>query len=76
MNWDIIGGQWKNMKGTLREKWGKLTDDDIDVIAGKRDQLIGRLQQRYGWQRDEAEREVSEWERGFGDERTRRAGGL
>jgi uncharacterized protein YjbJ (UPF0337 family) len=48
MNWDELEGKWKMYKGQIREKWGKLTDDDIHVIAGKRDQLIGRLQERYG----------------------------
>jgi uncharacterized protein YjbJ (UPF0337 family) len=62
MNWDHIEGQWKDMKGRIREQWGKLTDDDIDVIAGKRDQLIGRIQQRYGTVKDDAERQVREFE--------------
>lgn len=70
MNWDIIGGNWKQMKGRVREKWGKLTDDDLDVIAGKRDQLIGRIQERYGISRDEAQRQVDAW-----GESTRTAGG-
>jgi uncharacterized protein YjbJ (UPF0337 family) len=54
------------VKGQARQRWGKLTDDDWDVIAGKRDELIGRIQQRYGKQRDEAEREVDEWRRQLG----------
>lgn len=58
MNWDQIAGTWKLIKGQARERWGKLTDDDIDVIAGKRDQLIGLLQKRYGWAREEAERQA------------------
>jgi uncharacterized protein YjbJ (UPF0337 family) len=61
MNWDRIEGQWKQMKGKVRAKWGKLTDDDLDVIAGHKDQLIGRIQERYGIQKDEAERQVQEW---------------
>jgi uncharacterized protein YjbJ (UPF0337 family) len=61
MNWDTVGGQWKQAKGKVREQWGKLTDDDMDVIAGKRDQLIGRIQERYGITRDEAERQVREF---------------
>jgi len=48
MNWDQIEGKWKEMKGRLREKWGNLTDNDLEMIAGRRDQLIGRLQIRYG----------------------------
>jgi uncharacterized protein YjbJ (UPF0337 family) len=48
MNWDQVEGKWKQSKGKFREKWGKLTDDDLDVIAGQRDQLVGRIQERYG----------------------------
>lgn len=62
MNWDHVEGQWKDMKGKVRERWGKLTDDDLDVVAGKRDQLIGRIQSRYGTAKDQAEREVQEFE--------------
>ena len=58
MNWDVIKGSWKELKGEVRSKWAKLTDDDIDQIAGKKDELIGRLQQRYGYAQDEAEREA------------------
>lgn len=61
MNWDIIEGNWKSAKGKVQEQWGKLTDDDLDVIAGKRDQLIGTIQTRYGKGRDEAEREVDDY---------------
>lgn len=61
MNWDIISGRWTEMKGKLRSKWGKLTDDDVEVIAGKKDVLIGRLQQRYGLDKEEAERDVDRW---------------
>lgn len=62
MNWDIIEGNWKQMKGKIREKWGKLTDDDFDVIAGKRENMIGKIQERYGINRDEAERQLKDWE--------------
>jgi uncharacterized protein YjbJ (UPF0337 family) len=48
MNWDQLKGKWKQSKGQIREKWGKLTDDDLNVIAGQRDQLVGRIQERYG----------------------------
>jgi len=58
MNWDRIEGKWKQSKGKFREKWGKLTDDDLDVIGGKRDQLVGRLQERYGLAKDEAEKQA------------------
>lgn len=58
MNWDVVKGQWKQLRGKAREEWGNLTDDDFDKIAGEKDQLIGTLQERYGWARDEAERRV------------------
>ena len=61
MNWDRIEGQWKQMKGSVRERWGKLTDDDLNVIGGKKDQLVGRLQERYGIAKDEAQSQVDEW---------------
>jgi uncharacterized protein YjbJ (UPF0337 family) len=72
MNWDQVKGEWKQLKGSMREQWGKLTDDDIDVIAGKRDQLIGKIQSRYGNARDEAERQVKEFEDRYETAGTRR----
>jgi uncharacterized protein YjbJ (UPF0337 family) len=65
MNSDQISGNWKLLKGKVREKWGKLTDDDVDVIAGKRDQLLGKVQERYGIAREAAETQVKEWENAF-----------
>jgi uncharacterized protein YjbJ (UPF0337 family) len=62
MNSDTVEGNWKQFKGKVKEQWGKLTDDDFDVIAGKRDQLLGRIQERHGISRDEAEVQVKEWE--------------
>lgn len=62
MNHDRIEGKWKKVKGKLKEKWGKLTDDDLDVIAGRRDQLLGRIQERHGIAKDEADRQVNDWE--------------
>ena len=62
MNWDRIEGDWKQMKGSIKEKWGQLTDDEFDQIAGKRDMLVGKIQERYGIERDEAERQVKDWE--------------
>ncbi|WP_411201597.1 CsbD family protein [Kosakonia cowanii] len=62
MNKDEVGGNWKQFKGTVKEKWGKLTDDDMTVIEGKRDQLVGKIQERYGYAKDEAEKEVTDWE--------------
>ncbi|MEM7508605.1 MAG: CsbD family protein [Pseudomonadota bacterium] len=61
MNWDIFEGNWKQLKGSAQANWGKLTDDDADVIAGNREALIGKLQEHYGYARDEAEREVDAW---------------
>lgn len=61
MNWDEMEGKWKQFKGSVKEQWGKLTDDDLDVIAGKKDQLVGKIQERYGISRDHAEREVNSW---------------
>ena len=62
MNKDTVEGNWKQLKGKIKEQWGKLTDDDFDVIAGKRDQLLGRIQERHGISRDEAEKQVAAWE--------------
>ena len=62
MNKDTIEGNWKQLKGKVKEQWGKLTDDDLDVIAGKRDQMVGRMQERYGIAKDEAEKQLSDWE--------------
>ncbi len=61
MNWDRIEGNWKNFKGKMKEQWGKLTDDDFDIAAGKRDQLSGRIQERYGIAKDDADRQITEW---------------
>ena len=61
MNWDTLEGKWKQFSGQAKENWGKLTDDDLDQAAGKRDQLIGKIQERYGIARDEAERQVDDW---------------
>jgi len=63
MNWDRIAGNWKQAMGTVKQKWGQLTDDDLTTIGGKRDQLVGRVQERYGIAKDEAERQVKEWQR-------------
>jgi uncharacterized protein YjbJ (UPF0337 family) len=61
MNWDQVEGKWKQLKGSAKEKWGKLTDDDLDVIAGRQDKLVGKLQERYGIARDEAEKQCDAW---------------
>ena len=62
MNSDWLMGNWKQYQGSAKEQWGKLTDDDLTKVEGRRDQLVGRIQERYGIVRDEAEREVREWE--------------
>ena len=61
MNWDQMEGKWKQAKGSLKQQWGKLTDDDLDVIAGQRDKLIGKLQERYGYAKEDAQRKADEW---------------
>lgn len=61
MNWDRVKGNWKQFSGKVREKWGDLTDDEVEQIAGRRDQLVGKIQERYGYERDRAEREVDEY---------------
>jgi uncharacterized protein YjbJ (UPF0337 family) len=59
MNWDRVEGNWKEFTGKVQQKWGKLTNDDLDVVKGKRTELSGRLQQRYGYAKDQAERPSS-----------------
>jgi uncharacterized protein YjbJ (UPF0337 family) len=61
MNWDTIEGQWKQFKGRAKQAWSKLTDDDIANLSGKRDQLAGKIQERYGIQKQEAERQIDDW---------------
>jgi uncharacterized protein YjbJ (UPF0337 family) len=77
MNTDQWQGKWKQVKGSIKERWGKLTDDDLDVIAGQRDQLVGRIQERYGIAKEQARKQVEDWMRmqeSYGQaEETRRA---
>jgi uncharacterized protein YjbJ (UPF0337 family) len=61
MNWDEVEGNWKQLKGKVRSQWGKLTDDDLEAVKGKRDELLGLLQKRYGHAKDAAEREIDRW---------------
>jgi uncharacterized protein YjbJ (UPF0337 family) len=61
MNWDRIEGNWKQLKGKAKVRWGKLTDDQFDVISGKREQLVGRVQEKYGIAKEEAEKQVDEF---------------
>jgi len=70
MNWDIIEGKWKQARGAVKTKWGKLTDDDLKAIAGKRDQLIGKLQEKYGMAKDQAEKQLTDFERDYRDTQT------
>jgi uncharacterized protein YjbJ (UPF0337 family) len=63
MNQDIIQGKWPQLKGSLKTQWGKLTDDDLGRADGNHQYLVGRLQERYGWQKDQAEREIRDFER-------------
>jgi len=61
MDWNIIEGKWKELKGHAREQWGKLTDDELEEVGGKKDRLVGKLQQKYGYAADEADRRADEW---------------
>ncbi|MEZ5647973.1 MAG: CsbD family protein [Alphaproteobacteria bacterium] len=61
MNWDTVEGNWQQFKGKIKQQWSKLTDDDLDLIEGKQDQLIGRIQERYGIERDRAKRDLDDW---------------
>jgi uncharacterized protein YjbJ (UPF0337 family) len=69
MNQDRIQGRWRQIKGKVKEQWGRLTDDDLDVIAGRREQLLGRIQQRHGLARDEADRQLRSFEESHPDHR-------
>ena len=68
MNWDQVQGKWKQMTGEVRTRWGKLTDDDLHTIGGEKDKLVGRIQERYGIQKEQAQREVDEWNNSLGRE--------
>jgi len=61
MNWDQIEGKWMQVKGSVKQKWSKLTDDDLEYIAGARDKFVGKLQERYGLRKEEAQRQTDEW---------------
>jgi uncharacterized protein YjbJ (UPF0337 family) len=63
-SWNELEGKWKQMKGTVREKFGKLTDDDLQVIGGKKDQFLGKLQERYGISREQAQKDLDNWLQG------------
>jgi uncharacterized protein YjbJ (UPF0337 family) len=61
MNWDVVAGRWKQLKGEARKQWGKISDSEWDEVAGYKDKFLGKLQERYGWSRDEAERRADEY---------------
>ena len=61
MNWDQIEGMWKQVRGSVQSEWGKLTDDELDMIDGDREKLAGRIQEKYGVAREEAERQIDDW---------------
>ena len=65
MNTDQLSGKWKQMKGAAKQHWGKLTDDDLEVIAGKREALAGKLQERYGMAKEEAQKKADEWMKSY-----------
>lgn len=66
MNWDIVQGKWKQLKGSVQEKWGELTNDELDQIDGNKDQLAGKLQEKYGWTKEEAETRIDDYFRDQG----------
>jgi uncharacterized protein YjbJ (UPF0337 family) len=61
MNWDQLEGKWTQAKGQIKQKWAKLTDDDLEYMSGSRDRFVGRLQERYGIAKEEAQRQAEEW---------------
>jgi uncharacterized protein YjbJ (UPF0337 family) len=61
MNTDTLNGKWKELKGAAKVRWGRLTDNDLEIVDGQHDQLVGKVQQRYGIAREEAEKQVNEW---------------
>lgn len=63
MNWDIIAGKWDQLKGSVKETWGDLTDDEITQMAGSRDKMAGKLQERYGWTKTEVDEKMNDWAR-------------
>jgi len=73
MNWDQVQGKWKQTKGQVKEKWGKLTDDDLDIIDGKRQQLVGKIQEHYGIAREVAEEQADEFVKNLKAEEHREA---
>jgi uncharacterized protein YjbJ (UPF0337 family) len=67
MNSDVLAGKWKQLKGDIKSQWGKFTDDDLATVEGQRDKLVGLVQERYGYAREQAEREVDQFLGRYGD---------
>lgn len=61
MNWDQVEGKWRQFKGVARQKWGKLTEDDLDIINGKQEELVGKLRERYGYTKEQAQKNIEDW---------------
>lgn len=61
MNWDVVKGDWKQLKGKAREEWGELTDDELDQAHGNYEQFVGKLQEKYGWAKEEAQKRANDW---------------
>lgn len=72
MNKDVIQGEWSLIKGKIKEKWGKLTEDDLTEIDGRRDQLVGKIQKKYGYAKEKAEQEFAEWEKNWEQNKSER----
>jgi uncharacterized protein YjbJ (UPF0337 family) len=72
MNWDQIEGKWTQMKGGIKKQWGKLTDDDLEYMAGSKDQFVGRLQERYGIAKEAAQAQADQWLKAQGETKTTR----
>lgn len=68
--WDRVEGSWKQLTGKVKQQWGRLTDDDLTAIAGKRDQLVGKIQERYGYAKDRVEKEIRDFERRLDEPRS------
>jgi uncharacterized protein YjbJ (UPF0337 family) len=72
MNWDQVEGKWKQIQGSVKQKWGKLSDSDLDYISGSRDKFVGRLQERYGIAKEDAQKQADEWLKSASDTSTDR----
>ena len=68
MNWERVEGNWKDLQGKMLQQWSKLTSDDLNQVKGRRDALLGKLQERYGIAREAAERQIEDWMRNVGEQ--------